>query len=134
MDVTAPGYSLADLKAFMSTDLCLHVRNPAYIEKLLAHPAGIDINYHGEGGLSALIMCIVSFHPKSFLTADQANCMETARLLLNRQDIDVNHRCRVGMTALMLACAVNAEEAVKLLLAHPSIDVNDRNLVPAHPH
>ncbi len=46
------------------------------------------------------------------------------RLLLARQDVEVNKSAADGATALMLASYKGHVEVVRLLLAHPDVDVN----------
>ena len=55
------------------------------------------------------------------------NCVESAKLLLERDDINVNIRDRDGWTALHYACYEESLEVVELLLERDDINPNLQN-------
>ncbi|KAN0074169.1 Ankyrin repeat-containing domain protein [Elaphomyces granulatus] len=88
------------------------------VVKLLLRQQGIEVNYqNNSSGLStALIKTACS------------NCVESAKLLLGRDDIKVNIPNSAGLTALHCACLNESLEVVDLLLERDDIDLNPRDV------
>jgi ankyrin repeat protein len=81
---------------------------------LLDHP-GIDLNFHVDTEEDSALIRALKFP-------------DVVKLLLDREDIDVNYHHRFGDTvgtALCEAVSCNYVEAAKLLLQRDDIDVND---------
>lgn len=49
---------------------------------------------------------------------------DIVKLLVEREDININIKCKYGATALMYAAKFGKIEIVKLLLNHPKININ----------
>ena len=59
--------------------------------------------------------------------AAQIGCEEVVKLLLAREDTDVNSRDRDGRAALLAAAGNGHEAIVRQLVAGEEIDVNSRD-------
>ena len=114
---------------------------------LLAQP-NLDVNMTENGGLTALMMAcyhghktIVSmllghehiqvnkadfYYKETALIKIAFNELnpELVRLLLTRDDINVNAQDKYKLTALMYSCTYGNLEIVRILLEHRDIDVN----------
>jgi ankyrin repeat protein len=87
------------------------------VVKLLLDQQGIDVNCQKNSGGSTALIETACF-----------NCVESAKLLLERDDINVNVPNSAGLTALHYACLNESLEVVDLLLEREDIDLNTRDL------
>ncbi|KAN0066682.1 Ankyrin repeat-containing domain protein [Elaphomyces granulatus] len=101
-----------------TTPLILGADFPDVVKPLLDQQ-GIDINYQENSGClsTALIKTVCE------------NCVESAKLLLEQDDINVNIPNWEGWTALHWACHEASLEMVNLLLERDKIDINTRDVV-----
>jgi ankyrin repeat protein len=103
---------------FYGTPLMLGASFPNVV-KLLLGQQGIDINYYQENssGLSTALIKTVCY-----------NYAESAKLLLERDDTNVNIPNSTGLTALHWACLNESLELVDLLLGRDDINLNTRDV------
>jgi ankyrin repeat protein len=89
------------------------------VVKLLLDQEYIDINYQkNSGALSTALIKTAAY-----------NWLESTKLLLGRDDIDVNISNSTGLTALHCACLNNGSlKVVNLLLERDDIDLNPRDI------
>ncbi|KAN0066675.1 Ankyrin repeat-containing domain protein [Elaphomyces granulatus] len=99
------------------TPLILGARFPNVV-KLLLDQQGIDINYQENDLLSTALINTAVY-----------NYVESAKLLLERDDINVNIPNWTGLTALHWACLNESLDLVDLLLKRDDIDLNTRDVV-----
>jgi ankyrin repeat protein len=101
-----------------TTPLILGSRFPDVV-KLLLDQQGIDVNSreNSDDLRTALIEAVCD------------NCVESAKLLLEREDININIPDSEGWTALHWACHEMTPEVVDLLLGRNDIDLNPRDVV-----
>jgi ankyrin repeat protein len=102
-----------------TTPLILGARFPDVVKLLLSQQC-IDVNYqeNSDNLNTALIE-----------TAYYYSCVESAKLLLERDDINVNIPNSNGQTVLHCACLNGSLKMVDLLLKRDDIDLNTRDVV-----
>jgi ankyrin repeat protein len=100
-----------------TTPLILGADFPDVVKPLLDQQ-GIDINYQENDLLSTALINTAVY-----------NYVESAKLLLERDDINVNIPNWTGLTALHWACLNESLDLVDLLLKRDDIDLNTRDVV-----
>jgi ankyrin repeat protein len=110
------------------------------VVKLLLDQQGIDVNYQKNSinPSTCCSFCTDAKYQKNSVGLGTAlvrtahyQCVKSAKLLLEREDIKVNISDRNGWTALHWACHGRRQESlevVDLLLEREDIDLNPRNL------
>jgi ankyrin repeat protein len=107
------------------------------VVKLLLDQQGIDVNYQKNSinQSSCCILCTDVKYKKNSVGLGTAliitaryNCVESAKLLLEREDINVNIPDPDGWTSLHWACYQESLEVVDLLLERDDIDLNPRDV------
>ena len=93
------------------------------IAKLFLNREDLDVNlsYVNEQNRTALMI------------AADFGSEDLVRLILQRSNIDTNHRDDEGCTALFLAAVSQNDNIVELLINHPSIDIDMPNKVGSSP-
>jgi ankyrin repeat protein len=86
------------------------------------------VGAYGYTALMLVVKCFGRTAPGQLKQADYHSRLESAKLLLEREDIDINLHDNNGCTVLFWACDVNCSALVDLLLEKDDIDPNPREL------